>query len=233
MVSPRSTGVNWPRAWGLSPGQLGLPLEHHHTCSHTVRGYCTISRAAESQAAVLPHRTSAHHPTSTPAIIPGTTMRSGPAPRACSLALYSTTWHVHLPLAPSLLPTACILALCCIYTSCKHTRLDGKAVGRESSPCDSRSSHNGGPWRRSLRATRVTRIPIRKAGARTLALTIAAPAIVRGAGGGLACTCQASQERFSDGAVNHSPGIAPFSHGREGRRGCGFVGRGRQRVRLE
>ena len=51
--------------------------------------------------------------------------------------------------------------------------------------------HNGGPWRRSLRATRVTRIPIRKAGARTLALTIAAPAIVRGAGGGLACTCQA------------------------------------------
>ena len=60
--------------------------------------------------------------------------------------------------------------------------------------------HNGGPWRRSLRATRVTRIPIRKAGARTLALTIAAPAIVRGAGGGLACTCQAGQERFSDGA---------------------------------
>ena len=60
--------------------------------------------------------------------------------------------------------------------------------------------HNGGPWRRSLRATRVTRIPIRKAGARTLTLTIAAPAIVRGAGGGLACTCQASQERFSDAA---------------------------------
>ena len=76
----------------------------------------------------------------------------------------------------------------------------------------------------SLRVTRVTRVPIRKAEARTLTLMIAPPTSVRGAGGGLACTCQAIQERFSDGAVNHSPGFAPFSHGREGRRGCGFVG---------
>ena len=65
------------------------------------------------------------------------------------------TWHVHLPLAPSVLPTACIPAPYCTYLlqhthtvmtqsdckqasrsqhhtvhiSCKHTQSDGKPVG--------------------------------------------------------------------------------------------------------
>jgi len=185
--------LTWPACDGRGAGhgaqhQTPPQLLHHHVL--------------ESHAAVLPHSTSAHQHITLAllpscAIIPGT-MRSGTAHVHVLSALYSTTWHVHLPLAPSLLPTACILALCCIYLLQTHT------VRREGSRpriiAMRFALHNGGPWRRSLRATRVTRIPIRKAGARTLALTIAAPAIVRGAGGGLACTCQASQERFSDGA---------------------------------
>ena len=79
----------------------------------------------ESHAAVLPHSTSAHQHITLAllpscAIIPGT-MRSGTAHVHVLSALYSTTWHVHLPLAPSLLPTACILALCCIYLLQTHT----------------------------------------------------------------------------------------------------------------
>ena len=127
--------LTWPACDGRGAGhgaqhQTPPQLLHHHVL--------------ESHAAVLPHSTSAHQHITLAllpscAIIPGT-MRSGTAHVHVLSALYSTTWHVHLPLAPSLLPTACILALCCIYTSCKHTRLDGKAVGRESSPCDSRST---------------------------------------------------------------------------------------------
>ena len=190
----------------------------------------------ESHAAVLPHSTSAHQHITRAllpscAIIPGT-MRSGTAHVHVLSALYSITWHVHLPLAPSLLPTACILALCCIYTSCKHTRLDGKAVGRESSPCDSRLQSQ---WRPV--ATEPTgnegHTHIDTQGRGTHTGLDDSGAYNRSRGWRRPRLYLPGRSVSAMGRANHPPGFAPFSHGREGRRGCGFVGRGRQRVRLE